>query len=147
MARWPSGLRRWNQVQIYPVRKGVGSNPTLVNLLFCIISILCFFVFIVHCNVSNCPVHHLESNVTFFCSPTLVTISTKPGHAVYRTVHLHNDTNEVILPYTVLLPLHISQQRIHSACSTFYSGRWLRNRSLLFPLCFLCLPAFGEACG
>jgi hypothetical protein len=32
MAIWPSGLRRWNQVLPYPVRKGVGSNPTVVNL-------------------------------------------------------------------------------------------------------------------
>ena len=27
---WPSGLRRWLKA---PVRKGVGSNPTAVNLL------------------------------------------------------------------------------------------------------------------
>ena len=26
---WPSGLRRWSKV---PVRKGVGSNPTVVNI-------------------------------------------------------------------------------------------------------------------
>jgi hypothetical protein len=29
MTVWPSGLRRWLQA---PVRKGVGSNPTAVNL-------------------------------------------------------------------------------------------------------------------
>ena len=29
MTRWPSGLRRWSKV---PVRKGVGSNPTLVRI-------------------------------------------------------------------------------------------------------------------
>ena len=35
MAIWPSGLRRWNQAKQnlpYPVRKGVGSNPTVVNV-------------------------------------------------------------------------------------------------------------------
>jgi hypothetical protein len=34
-ARWPSGLRR--QLKVNPnslVRKGVGSNPTLVNISF-----------------------------------------------------------------------------------------------------------------
>ena len=34
--RWPSGLRRQTKayvIQAYLVRKGVGSNPTLINLL------------------------------------------------------------------------------------------------------------------
>ena len=39
-ARWPSGLRR--QLKVIPdslVRKGVGSNPTLVNISF--VSVFC----------------------------------------------------------------------------------------------------------
>ena len=34
MARWPSGLRRQNQAYVsHLVRKGVGSNPTLVTFI------------------------------------------------------------------------------------------------------------------
>ena len=74
MAIWPSGLRRWNQALPYPVRKGVGSNPTVVNFLL-FIRTGSYMALRLHANYANCLVlnfvgsHHLYSCVAAAMQP------------------------------------------------------------------------------